>query len=54
MKLGTLLIVLIALLLGLSLGWVSHGFVATDRCLDRGGAWDGDLDACALPAADVR
>ena len=49
MKRRTLLVVLVTLLVGMSAGWAGRSFVAVDRCLDRGGAWDSDLDACKLP-----
>jgi hypothetical protein len=45
MTLRTLIVVLVALLIGISAGWACRGFIANDRCLDRGGAWDADLEA---------
>ena len=48
MKRRILFAVAIALLVGILAGWATRGFVASDRCFDRGGAWDGDLDACRL------
>lgn len=44
-----LLIALAPALTGISAGWVMRGSIANDRCLDRGGAWNGDLDACTVP-----
>jgi hypothetical protein len=44
-----LIAILIALLLGISAGWAVRGFIASDRCLDRGGAWHPDLEVCKLP-----
>jgi hypothetical protein len=52
MKYRTLIAVLVALLVGISAGWAGRGFIASDRCLDRGGAWDADLDACNRPIAN--
>lgn len=31
---------------GFWLGWQASGFIAQDRCLDRGGAWNGDARTC--------
>ena len=37
---GHIVLLLIAVLvLGVWLGWEASTFVATDRCLDNGGAW---------------
>jgi len=49
MKPRVLIAVLVALVIGISVGWAGRDFIASDRCLDRGGAWDADLDACNLP-----
>ncbi len=49
MKTRILIAALVALLVGISAGWTGRGFIASDRCLDRGGAWDTELDACKLP-----
>ncbi|MBC9034737.1 hypothetical protein IAG41_20295 [Sphingomonas sp. JC676] len=54
MKRRTLLIVIATLLVGISVGWTGRGFIASDRCLDRGGAWDDGLDACKLPIGNGR
>ena len=52
MKHRILTAVLVALVVGISAGWASRGFIASDRCLDRGGASDAELDACNLPIAN--
>lgn len=43
-----LLVMVVARLAGLSAGWSMRGFIASDRCLDRGGVWNSNADACAL------
>lgn len=43
LKHRALLIGVVAVLVSFSAGWAMRGFIATDRCLDRGGAWNGDL-----------
>jgi hypothetical protein len=48
-KRRAIIITLAAAIVSVSAGWAMRGFIATDRCLDRGGAWNGDLDACTLP-----
>jgi len=48
------LIILLALIVGMAAGWAGRGLVANDRCLDRGGAWDGRSDSCSLSATNVR
>jgi hypothetical protein len=52
MKSRILIVALVALLVGISAGWAGRGFIASDRCLDRGGAWDAALDACERPIAN--
>ncbi len=54
MKRRILLSIFVPLLVGMSAGWAARDFVAQDRCLDRGGAWSGDLRACELPTQIVR
>lgn len=45
--LGFALCVAIAgIMAGFWLGWQANGFIAQDRCLDRGGSWDGDARTC--------
>jgi hypothetical protein len=53
MKYRIFFAVVVALLIGISAGWATRGFVASDRCFDRGGAWDSDLDACRFQTGKV-
>lgn len=48
------LIILLALIVGMAADWAGRGLVANDRCLDRGGAWDGRSDSCSLSATNAR
>jgi len=54
MKHRTLLIIIFALLAGGSAVWSMRRFIASDRCLDRGGAWNSNLDACTLSTPNGR
>ncbi len=49
-----MLIILLALIVGTATGSVGRGFVAIDRCLDRGSAWDASFDSGSLVAGDRR
>ena len=50
----TLLLTAMALLAALWIGWLAHGFVAQDRCLDAGGSWISDLGSCDFGAVPTR
>ncbi|MXU66831.1 hypothetical protein [Oceanomicrobium pacificus] len=40
------LLILVALVGGIWLGWTMHAFIAKDSCLDAGGKWDGWRGVC--------
>jgi hypothetical protein len=41
-----LLIAMVAVVLGLVIGWRTRGFMIVDKCLDSGGRWDYEWKQC--------
>ena len=54
MKPRILIAVIVAFVIGISAGGAGRNFIASDRCLDRVGAWDADPNACDLQRGNGR